>query len=687
MLHPSLFTKRNIQKTKKVGFLILCLSSFFTSANAQTDSLQADTTLKNSKVFELGEVVVSGEKSQEINNTVDAQQLQNFYKTDAAKALNLLPGVTLSNVGPRNEAMVYVRGFDLRQVPVLIDGIPVYVPYDGYVDLARFTSFDLSEVNVSKGYTSVIYGPNALGGAINLVSRKPTQKLELQGASGWMTGGYRTNLNIGSNLGKFYFQGGVSQFKRDYYPLSKDFTPTKIENGGRRDNSYSEDKKYSIKIGFTPKGKSEYALSYIYQDGKKGTPVYTGSDVLNSQYKSPRYWQWPYWDKQSLYFISNTQIDKTQYIKTRLYYDIFRNLLNSYDDATYSTITKPYAFKSYYNDYTIGGIVEYGKNFLEGRDLFKATLQYKQDVHREHNQGEPVRTMSDQLYTVGFENELKIGSRLRFLTGFSYNYRESIKAMNYNSTTKEISNFPKNHNDAYNVQGGLVYRVNEKNTLNLSVAKKTRFATVKDRYSYRLGTAIPNPDLNAEYAYNFELGYKGTPVGKLLVQAALFYNHIYNTIQNVNNVQYDPVKKVWLSQLQNVGQSEYMGGEIGVEYPVLRSLKLGANYTYIERHNLSNPTIHFTDVPNHKLFGYVQYQYTDRFYIQLNSEYDSKRYSTSYGTVANGFALFNTKASVKVWKYFSVEAGVNNILDRNYALTEGYPEMGRNYFANVVYKF
>ena len=49
------------------------------------------------------------------------------------------------------------------------------MPYDGYVDPGRFTTFDLAEVNVTKGYTSLLYGPNAMGGAINLISRKPVK--------------------------------------------------------------------------------------------------------------------------------------------------------------------------------------------------------------------------------------------------------------------------------------------------------------------------------------------------------------------------------------------------------------------------------------------------------------------------------------------------------------------------------
>ena len=162
-----------------------------------------------------------------------------------------------------------------------------------------------------------------MGGAINLITRKPEKSFELNGATGWQTGGYRSNFNVGSNLGKFYLQAGLSKYKRDYFPMSKDFTPMQNEDGGHRDNSYSEDEKVSLRIGYTPNKKSEYALSYIYQHGTKGNPLYAGADTLNSLLKKARYWQWPKWDKQSIYFLSNTMIDSTNlsrqdYITTNL---------------------------------------------------------------------------------------------------------------------------------------------------------------------------------------------------------------------------------------------------------------------------------------------------------------------------------------------------------------------------------
>lgn len=673
-----------MRKTCLLAFLCIGLTA---AAQDTTHKLTPAADTASIHPFTLGQVVVIGGKPALIGTTINAQQLQRFNRTDVSHALGLLPGVSLTAVGPRNESAVYVRGFDLRSAPLLLDGIPIYEPYDGYVDLARFTTFDLSELTVSKGYTSVLYGPNAVGGAINLVTRRPVRPLEISGATGWLTGGYRSDLRVGSDLGRFYVQAGISRIQRDSFPVSKDFVPTKTQPAGYRVNSYSRDEKVDVKIGFTPNAHSEYALNYIDQHGTKGVPVYTGHDSLNSQLKSPRYWKWPYWDKQSFYFLSNTGIDSTQYVKTRLYYDQFKNEIDSYDNGTYTTITRPYAFRSIYNDYTFGGIAEYGKRFAGGRDILKGTLQYRQDVHREHNVGQAVREMSDGTTTVGIENELSLTRDLKLLTGFSFANRTSIEAQNYISSTNSITDFPHNNNNAWNLQGALEYKTDADGVLSFSVARKTRFATIKDRYSYSLGAAIPNPNLTPEYSVNYDLGYKRTLVRWLVLESSLFYSHIDRTILTVNNVQYDSTTHVWQSQVQNVGRSEYIGGEIGFEAPLSSSVRLGTNYTYIKRNDLSNPSILFTDVPRNKWFGYAQYSFRDLFYIEVNGEYDSKRYGTSYGAVAGAFSVFNAVASYHVWKYFSVEGGINNIFDRNYSLVEGYPEPGRNYFVNLRYRY
>jgi iron complex outermembrane receptor protein len=73
-----------------------------------------------------------------------------------------------------------------------------------------------------------------MGGAINLISRKPVKTFEVNGATGWLSGGYRSDLHVGSRLGKWYFEAGMSRLNRDSFPLSKSFTPSKNEEGGWR---------------------------------------------------------------------------------------------------------------------------------------------------------------------------------------------------------------------------------------------------------------------------------------------------------------------------------------------------------------------------------------------------------------------------------------------------------------------
>jgi iron complex outermembrane receptor protein len=642
---------------------------FFSNLKAQKNT---DTTTNKSKAYELGEVVIS---SNITKTAIYQSEMQKFNSSDVANSVNILPSITLCNVGARNESTVYLRGFDLRSVPVFADGIPIYVPYDGYVDLARFANSDLSKIEVSKGYSSILYGANTIGGSINLISSKPTQKIEINLKAGILSGkSYTTSANVGSNLGKIYFQGNFSKFERQYYPLSKNFDTTINETDWNRDNSYRNDNKASIKIGFTPNKTDEYSVNYIYQHGEKGNPIYLGNDPSIKI----RYWQWPLWDKQSLYFISKTIIAEKNYVKTRLFYDKFINQLKSYDNNLYSEQTRSYTFTSNYNDFSFGGNIEAGTQIIN-KNILKIALHLKNDTHRENNDGEPVIHFSDNTFSFDIENEFSPNNKLKFIPGISYNMRNSLLAENYDSQTEIISEFSENKNSALNAQIAAYFKFSETINFSFTTARKTRFATMKDRYSYKMGTAIPNPDLEAETAMNYELATNINIKNKLYLETAIFYSNLNNTIQLVNNVLPN------LSQQQNTGNSEFLGADISVKYIILKNLNFNANYTYIQRNNISNPEIKFTDVPNHKIFAYLDYFPVKNLEFVFSTEYNSQRFSTSYGNVSSEFMVYNTQISYSFSKYFKAETGINNIFDKNYTISEGYPEEGRNYYFTFIF--
>lgn len=636
-----------------------------------------------SPVFTLGEVLVVGTEAAGGDGTaarVTGAQASQRSRATVADAAVMAPGVTLTRIGGRNEAAAYVRGFDTRQVPLFIDGIPVYVPYDGNVDMGRFDTFDMSELSISKGYSPLIYGPNTLGGAINVVSLRPTQPEEFLARAGAFSGeGTAGALRGGLLRDDGYAQVGVSYRERDHFRVSDDFESTATEDGGRRDNSDSQDLQISAKVAWTPGDRGdEFAVGFVRQDSEKGVPVYAGTDTNTL----PRYWRYAEWVKNSVYAIGNKTIGESGYLKPRIYYDTYENTLKSYDDATYATQTKKSSWTSIYDDYTVGGSVEGGAMAGERHQL-RGAVHYKQDVHREHNAGSPTSTYKDETLAVGAEDRIALTDPLALAVGADFAARNSLEAED--ASGKVPVRFDGNDNQSVNPQAGLFYAVTG-GTFRATVARKTRFPTLKDRYSYRLGKALANPDLDPEAALHYEIGYEGRILDHLAGHLSGFYSRLDDTIQQVDRVEQD-ADGAWLYQLQNVGESESGGAEAGLAWTVLPELKTGFDYMYLHRRNLSHPEIKLTDTPEHSLKMYVEWEIASRLTLVPNVEYSASRYSSSIGTKVDGFWLCNLDAQVALPRGFGLNAGVRNVFDENYELGEGYPEEGRNYYVSVQYRF
>lgn len=641
-----------------------------------------NSTQNEDGAFTLGEIEVIEQTDGSPNVSVQRvteETMRKFDTNTVSAAVNMLPGVTLSKFGARNEMMVNVRGLDTKHVPIYLDGIPIYVPYDGYPDLSRFNTFDLANITVSKGFSSVLYGPNTMGGAINLISKRPTKQFE--GCAGFGVGSdtWHGYTNLGTNQGLWYLQSSFSHMNIDSFPLSGDFEDVSTENGGNRENSYAQDTKGNLKFGLTPNSKDEYALSYTNQHGKKGTPPYAGT----SSSVTPRYWKWPYWDKESVYFNSETWMTSDHYVKTRLYYDKFENSLFSYDDDTYSTMKKKYAFESAYDDHTVGGSVELGTYALSNQEL-KMAMHYKKDYHKELAPNTPDVKMEEDIYSIGLEDTVHFTEEFYAIAGVGYDYVETKRADNLVGGV--IEDFPTGDADAVNPQLGLFYKVCPEGLAHASVAMKSRMPSIKDKFSYRLGTALPNPDLDPERSVNYELGYQHTFVERVTIESNLFYNDIRDYILSKTIPDPSNPSKT-LTQNQNIGEVGMYGVELGVTAKIWNPLTVGVNYTYLEYENDTNDD-ELLNTPSHKVFTYVEYRPWESLSLLADLEHNSDRFSSTDGNrVAEGYTLVGVKASYEFMEKKFIEAGLNNLFDTDYELEEGYPEAGRTWFANLRMEF
>src|SRR5690554_3028843 len=166
-------------------------------------------------VFSLGQITVTGQHTDDsqaiATSTISRQQMDDFSRDGLLEALDLLPGVsTTPGSGQRNEGNFRIRGFDSWRVPLMMDGIRLYLPYDNRIDISRFLTPDLSEIQVSKGYVSVLNGPGGMGGAINLVTRKPVKPFEAEGRVSML-------LGEGAQRNGMIYYGNAGGKQQDWY--------------------------------------------------------------------------------------------------------------------------------------------------------------------------------------------------------------------------------------------------------------------------------------------------------------------------------------------------------------------------------------------------------------------------------------------------------------------------------------
>jgi iron complex outermembrane recepter protein len=699
--------------------------------------------------FELGvtNVSVTAEASplSPMANTLDRSEIVSRQALTLATALDYLPGLALDVSATRNETQIRLRGFSNRgQVPLYIDGIPSQVAYDGTIDFSRFLTTDFAEVQVAKGFSSPLLGPNGLGGSINLVTREPQKKFEADALIGTGSGSQLlSSLHLGSRLKNFYFQGSVDWLQRNYFPLSGNFplqTPTtfqpRYQTTYRRNNSDSRDERYSGRAAYTPRGQDEYVFSFINQKGEKSVPLYAGPN-LNA---SNRYWKWPYWNKNSYYVITNTGIGETSSIKFRLFYDQFRNALATYDSDWYSTMNN-YPSKglksglSYYDDRT-GGVSSEFNTRIVPKNGISASFFFKDDMHREHNYypgraplpvDTPYLLDRAQQFSMGFQDVIMITPRLRVTFGFSADYMKGLQAQQYNSTQTALlwiqcASSPTNntpdgcaaHVWNYNPQASISFTASKADTFYLTFSDRGRFPLLKDSYSYGLGSAIPNPDLNPEHSRNWTAGYSHAFGASTFGQIEYFRSNLRDAIQRA----YVPDTASlcgtntgafagYCLQNANVAKETHEGVEITLRTSPLRKLTLDVIYSYLNRTinydfsqlPLANEaltrtsTLTLSSMPKNKVIANAMYQlphgilaiaeyrYLGGIFLQDTTYSPAKpAYGGSFGTVDLG-------GTFPIFAGFSLQAGLKNLFDRNYYLNAGYPEMGRNWYINARYKF
>ncbi len=679
--------------------------------------------------FNLGGTFVSvSAEASALSPVTDSLNMQNIADRQiltVTEALRNLPGVlAVEPTGSRNEAYGRIRGFStIGQVGFYLDGIPIYVPYDGYADMNRFLLGDVAEIQVTKGYSSPLMGTNNMAGSINLVTREPEKKLGVNGLIGTGSGGQLlTSIGFGSRWEKFYVQGSFDWLDRDFIPLSGNFTPNKNQTDYERNNSAMRDEKWSGRIAWTPRGQDQYSFSYINQKGKKDGLNYIGPGTA-----SYSYWKWPYWNKNSYYLITHTGIGESSSVKFRAYYDQLRNALDIWDDGTYSTMLKTNSEQSRYNDYTSGASTEFTTRFVP-RNQISASLFFKDDTHRSsdfypaRSLTTPQQRLRNQQVSIGFQDVVSLTSRLRLTFGFSADHMKGLFISGYNGAgtqlipltcQSDLGNTSFSgcgaHLWTYNPQVSASYNLTNSDTLFAIFSDRARFPTLKDSYSYRFNRALPNPDLGPEHSRNWNVGYMRAFAGRTLAQIEYYRSDLRDAIQMIYIPSSGcPTNSGTLKDTcginYNAGKQVHDGIELSIRTSPIRRFSLDASYSFLDRaidwdraripanslvylSTLTLPSMtknkfigNATVLLPYQILGMISYRYEGGIRLYDSYVAGSAPFGSSFGVVDVG-TVAPIRAGIKL------QAGVKNLLDRDYYYQAGYPQMGRNWYFNMRYQY
>ncbi len=676
---------------------------------------------KDYQVFDLGEIFVTFEKPPAvqdvvIRNEVSAEDIKATNSHTVAEALTYVPGIQVST-GRKNQALISIHGLSQTRVLVLIDGVPYYETRYGYLDLNQINVDNIAKIEVIKGAPSVLYGPNALMGVVNIITKKGTEKPAAQGTVEF--GPHNTNresVSHGWKVGMFNYWLSYDHQQTDGWRMSDNFNPevaairyrpgsyvyTSLEDGGYRNNSDYNQHSVWAKVGIEPSPGSEYYLNAHYITKEKGDPpsIYGGNHMWGTGFLpafSQVYDRITKYDNWGIDLSGQQKIFDPLTLKGKVFYHNHVDDYTSYSDLTYDEEIAV----SRYKDYTIGGYLIGDFRPIKW-DAIRFAFHYKGDDHKER--GDDYLPFEDYFSTtgsVGLENEFNLIKNLSVVLGVSYDWFDVTKAKgnNVNSSTGALINqYEREKPDVMDGWGpmiGAAYTFADTTKLFGSIARKVRFPTLDQLYSSKGG----NLDLKAETAINYTLGVSRSFSKYAQGELSWFYHDLSDFITREGNPWENPS---FLNQ--NVAKVGMTGLELtGKFYPLAdfsqwQDLKLWASYTYNNAKDRSpgrvtdkvvNVPAHNVDMGVHLTIPHIEtgLDVVGLYMGEVYNQLPTPKYSTQATQKVDGFFTMNARISKTFLKYFEAYAAVNNIFDKDYETSYGFPTPGRSFYLGVSAKY
>lgn len=288
----------------------------------------ADFSVRESNI-DLNEVVITGTKSEKpiinvpvLTQVISARKMLELGITNVTDALqNMVPGLNVSHFG--TQVSVTLQGMDAKYVLFLIDGERIAGEINGDIDYSMLNFENIDRIEVIKGASSSLYGSNAIGGVINIITKKINEPFDAKLYSRYSK---YNEIYTGGSLGlKKGILGSRTSFN---YSHTDGYDNTPESSHDWTQNPYSS---YSInqKFEITPSSHISIVPYFTYYQFERGNvsarPAHDLYTDLNAGLKGQ-------------YYFGKHSIDFSYYRDKYNTYNVLELLNNRKDTASYDLI-------------------------------------------------------------------------------------------------------------------------------------------------------------------------------------------------------------------------------------------------------------------------------------------------------------------------------------------------------------
>lgn len=635
---------------KKERFVL----AFFTGCLISAVSLQAQTSKDSTKVarsYAINEVVVTGTRSETdvrhlpmTVSVVGRPQLEASQQTSVLPVLNSqVPGffstsrgvmgygvatgasgqMSLRGIGGPAQA-----GLPTTGLLVLIDGHPQYMGLMGHPIADAYQTMMAERVEVLRGPASVLYGSNAMGGVINIVTRKMQED------------GIRTNINIGAGAYGSVQTEATNRIRKGRFSSTVTASYNRTD-GHRADMAFEQYGGYA-------------KLGYDFTDNWK---VWGDVNVTRFNATNPGSVMKPYIDNDQRITRGMTSFAlENHYEKTSGALSFFYNWGDHWINDGYQPGGEPLQYRFNSNDQMLG-VSWYqsiqlfqGNRLTVGADYFHFGGEAWNQFFDGHRETSADKSLNEVAGYVDFRQDIAAWLTL-----------DAGARVDYHSQT----------GTEFIPQVGLAFHLPENAEIKAMASKGFRNPTIREMYMF----PPQNPDLKPEKLWNYELSFSQRLMdNRLSYGLNVFYINGENLIIRLPN----PNGSGMLNQ--NSGEIENWGAEANVGYQFNSVWSVMANYSWL---HMENPVL---ASPEHKLYGGVNFR-KGRWSASTGIQYVKGLYTDLDAATKENFVLWDMQGNFKATNYLSFYVRGENLLAQRYEINAGYPMPKATFMGGVNINF